>query len=80
MTGNAAVDGCKTIASDYLSGKILSLDLVRLVLSYSGKVCHLTIRKLKHIVAMLGYMGPSTHLAMLTYLDVFCSHIEHGWY
>ncbi|SJL14906.1 uncharacterized protein ARMOST_18382 [Armillaria ostoyae] len=78
LGGDVTADECKAMASNYSSGKTLSLDLVRLVSSYSGKVCHLTSAKLKIIVAALGYTGPSTRPAMLAYLDVFCSRIEHG--
>ncbi|PBK62121.1 hypothetical protein ARMSODRAFT_1061829 [Armillaria solidipes] len=38
LGGDVTADGCKAMASNYSSGKTLSLDLVRLVSSYSGKL------------------------------------------
>ncbi len=63
------VSSCMNMAWGYISGKSLSLDMLRTVLSYSDKVAHLSLDKLYSICQALDYKGGCVRSRMLAYLE-----------
>ncbi|PBK83783.1 hypothetical protein ARMGADRAFT_1089012 [Armillaria gallica] len=67
---------CVSMACTYASGKSLSLECLRFVQSYAGRVAHLPLDRLVMIVRALGYKGASTRPRVVSFLDGFIVKIE----
>lgn len=67
---------CISMACTYVSGKSLSLECLRFVQSYAGRVAHLPLDRLVMIVKALGYKGASTRPCVVSFLDGFIVKME----
>ncbi|SJL16801.1 uncharacterized protein ARMOST_20330 [Armillaria ostoyae] len=71
-----SVSQCVSMACTYASGKSLSLECLRFIQSYTGRVTHLPLDRLVIIVKALGYKGASTRPRVVSFLNGFIVRME----